>query len=341
MVNKLIKSWWNWLRWEPNDPRLRAGGMIKIAAIGGGTGLSTLIRGLKKYSNNISAIVAVTDDGASSGKIRKEYDILPPGDLRKCISALAVDEVLLTKIFEYRFSSDKKIFGGHSLGNIWLTALANQLGSLDRAIEATSGIFKLAGQVLSATPRKIRLRAKFSDGTMGAGESKISRAGKTIERIWLDKKNVRANKNAVLAIDQADLILIGPGSLYTSVIPNLLISGITKAVLANKKAVKIYIANCSTERGETEHYGVSEHIETLQKYSSKRIVKHCLVNSRVMQCSANDSKLGEVNNITTSEKKIAGVKISRHNVVSAKDPLYHDPDKLAKAVIEIYNSSKL
>ena len=328
------------MRWDPSDPRLQAGGVIKIAAIGGGTGLSTLIRGLKKYSNQISAIVAVTDDGSSSGKIRKEYDILPPGDLRQCISALAIDEKLLTKIFEYRFSKDKKIFGGHPLGNIWLTALANQLGSLDKAIEATSGIFKLAGQVLPATLENIKLKAKFSDGTTVSGESKITAAGKNIDQLYLDKKDVKAHKNAIAAINSADLILIGPGSLFTSVIPNLLIYGIAKSILNNKKAVKIYIANCSTERGETENYGVAEHIETLQKYSSKKIVQHCLVNSHVVRQSAEDSKLGEINNITTAASEIHNVKISRGDVVSAKNPLYHDSDKLAKTVIEIYNSNR-
>jgi uncharacterized cofD-like protein len=335
-----LKKWWDGLRYEPNDPRLRAGGTINIVAIGGGTGLSTLLRGLKKYSNNITAIVAVTDDGASSGVIRKDFDTLPPGDIRKCISALAYDEEMVAKVLEHRFSKDRKSFGGHTLGNIWITALTEHFGSFEKAVEATTQIFKTAGRVLPATSEKIDLGGRFADGEVIMGESVMARKNKRIEEVFLSKPRVRANPEAILAIEKADLIIIGPGSLYTSVIPNLLISSIKVAIIRNRKAIKVFAANCSTERGETENYTIEDHIRVLQKHSSRKIVEYAIVNSKVMKQSINDSKLGEVNNITTKQKQFAGIKIILADVISKERPLYHDSEKLAEAIVRMYNNKK-
>lgn len=339
-MNKALLNWWKWLKYEPNDPRFNVGGVVKIAVIGGGSGLSTLLRGLKKYSNNISAIVAVTDDGSSSGEIREEFDILPPGDIRKCISALAYDEKLISKIFEHRFKEDKKNFGGHTLGNIWITALTDYFGSFERAIEATTEIFQSAGKVLPATLDHIKLGAEFEDGERVIGETKLVGIRKKIHKVFLNKKNVRSYRPATEAIESADIIILGPGSLYTSLAPNLLIAGIKNAIRANSKALKIYIANCSTERGETENYSVGDHIKALLDHSSKGLFDYCLVNTKVLRKSIYSSKLGEVNNITTAEKFIHNVAIVRDNVVDSKNPLYHDPEKLAKVIIELYNNTK-
>lgn len=340
-MKQFVKNWWNWLKYEPTDPRFFAGRSIKVVVIGGGTGLSTLLRGLKRYSNQISAIVTVTDDGASSGRIRKDFSILPPGDIRKCISALAYDEELVSKIFEHRFSAMHKNFGGHSLGNIWITALSDFFGSFEKAIEATSQIFNTAGEVLPATLNDIELCAEFTDGRKMTGESKFVKSGKIIKKVYLNKKNVRAYRKAALAISEADMILFGPGSLFTSVIPNILIRGIKDAVKSNKRAMKIYIANCSTERGETEHYSVDDHIRAFKTHAGGQLFDLCLVNKKVLKKSINDSKLGEVNNITTKKEVIDGVVIVKDDIVSKNNPLYHDSDKLAKAVIEMYNKYKV
>ena len=340
-MRKFLKSWWDGLRYEPGDPRQRAGGIIKIAAIGGGTGLASVLRGLKSYSNYISAIVTVTDDGGlSSGKLREEFDILPPGDIRQCISVLAYDEELISNLLEYRFHKDNNSLSGHTLGNIWITALTNYFGSFEKAIEVTSEIFRAAGKVLPATLEKIDLCIDYVDGESLIGEHNLDELTKKIKEVSLSKKNVRASTKAIEAIAAADLILIGPGSLYGSVIPNLLIRGIREAVKKNHRAVKIYIANCSTERTQTCNYSVSDHIKAVFEHTKTRLFDYCLVNSRVLRRSKDASKLGEINNITTTKNEMLGVKIVREDVIDSKNPLLHDPQKLAKSLIELYNEKK-
>jgi uncharacterized cofD-like protein len=336
-MKELLKSWWKWLRYEPTDPRFNAGGVIKITVIGGGTGLANMLRGLKKYSDQITAVVAVTDDGSSSGVLRKEFDILPPGDIRKCISALAYDEDLISNLLEYRFSKDKKTFGGHTLGNIWITALSKYFNSFEKALEATTEIFKTAGRVLPATLGNAGLVIYYADGTTAEGESHLDEVVKKIDRISLNKQKVRAYDKAVKAIGEADLVLLGPGSLYGSIIPNLLISGIRDAIYKNKRAVKVYIANCSTERTQTAGYTIEDHIFKLINHSKKRVFDYCLVNDKILRSSVDETKTGEINNITTSSEEVLGARIVRDNVISEKNPLYHDSDKLAKAVIDLYN----
>ena len=323
--------------YAPDDPRSNAGGTIKIAVIGGGTGLSTLIRGLKKYSSHISAIVAVTDDGKSSGILRKDFDMLPPGDIRKCISALAYDEELISSLMEYRFSDKEKSFEGHTLGNIWIAALTKYFGSFELAVEATTEIFKTAGQVIPATLDKIQLGAIYSDSSKVLGESNIPNPGKKINKVFLNKEKICPNKKAVEAIISADLIIIGPGSLFTSVIPNILIRDIKNAVKKNSRAVRIFIANCSTERGETEGFAVADHIKMIETHAKGKIFDWCLVNNKVLKQSKKESELGEIHNITTEKEQILGYKICSDNVVRDSNPLYHDSDKLAKSIIELYN----
>lgn len=339
-MNKIIKKWWRGLLYEPLDPRNLAGGNIKVTVIGGGTGLATLLRGLKKYSNNISAIVAVTDDGKSSGIIRKDFDILPPGDIRKCISALAYDEELVANIMEYRFDHNKKTFGGHTLGNIWIAALTKYFGSFTRAVEATTEIFATAGSVLPATLSKTELCAVYDDGKIVIGESKIPCPGRKIRKVYMKNSSVGVYSKARKAIKEADLIIFGPGSLYTSVIPNLLIYGIARAIRQNTRSINAYICNCSTERGETENYSVKDHIKAIYDHCGGKAFDYCLVNNKVIKTSSNGSELGTINNITTSETNILNCKIIQANLVNEKNPLYHDSEKLAKEVIELYNRVK-
>lgn len=339
MLKKVFKKWWQSLIYEPGDPKLLAGGKIKITAIGGGTGLSVLLRGLKKYSGSISAVVAVTDDGASSGKLRKEFDVLPPGDIRKCVSALAYNEDLISHILEYRFSGRKKSLSGHTLGNIWITALTKYFGSFAKAVEATSQIFTTAGTIYPATLSKVRIGAEYTSGRRAVGESNVPQPGRKIKRVFLTKKNIRAYNKAVESILKADLIVIGPGSLYTSIIPNLLIPGIRKAIIKNKGAVKIFVVNCSTERGETEGYGVADHIEAIFDHAG-RVFNLCLVNRKMIKRSDKFSKLGKINNITTKEDELLGCKIIHSDIVSRKYPLFHDQNQLALSLINVYQSHK-
>lgn len=326
--------------YEPHDPRSLAGSDIKIAVIGGGSGLSVLLKGLKRYSNHISAVVAVTDNGKSSGAIREEFDILPPGDIRKCISALASDEKLLSEIMEYRFDEDGSSLSGHTLGNIWITALSKHLGSFAKAVEMTTEIFETAGKVLPATLSKTEICAEYDDGKMVVGESKVPRPGRKIKRVSLQNSSVGVYSKAAKAIKGADLIVFGPGSLFTSVIPNLLICGIAKAIRENTKSINIYICNCSTERGETEDYTVYDHIKTIQDHCGGKAFDYCLVNDNIVETSRNRSVLGSINNITTNETEILGCNIVSCDLVDEKKPLYHDSDKLAKAIVELYNKAK-
>ncbi len=337
MLRKYFKNWWQWLKYDPADPRHFAGKTVKIVAIGGGSGLSVLLHGLKRYSDDISAIVAVTDDGRSSGVLRREFDMLPPGDIRKCISALAYDEEMVSALMEYRIKKKDNSLSGHTLGNIWLAALSEYFGSFEKAVEATTSIFKTAGKVLPATLDKVGLCAIYTDKSEGKGESNIAKPNKIIDRVTLDRSNIRSYKKSVDAIKSADLIIIGPGSLYTSVIPNLLISGIRRAISNNKAATKIYIVNCSTERGETENYSVADHIRAIEAHAGRKIFDYCIVNNKIIKKSKQTSNLGEVNNITTGEKSIMGYTITSRDIVSESNPLYHDSDKLAKNVMELYN----
>ena len=339
MPKSIFKNWWRNLIFEPGDPKLLAGGQIKVAAIGGGSGLATILRGLKKYSEHISAIVAVTDDGASSGKLRAEFDILPPGDIRKCISALTYDESLLSEILEYRFQGRKKSLSGHTLGNIWITALTKHYKSFAKSVEVTSQLFRAAGRIYPATLDNIKIGAEYFKGRKTIGESKIAQPGRKIKKVFLNKKNVRAYFKAVEAIKEANLIIIGPGSLYTSVIPNLLIPGIRLAIKNNHKALRIYIANCSTERGETEGYEISDHIKAVIEHGGK-IFDYCLVNKHLIKKTKEYSKLGRVNNISTKEKEIMGIKIISYDIINQKMPLYHDADKLANSIVKFFNQKK-
>lgn len=336
-MNSFIKNWWKWLRYEPNDPLFKSGGVIRIAVIGGGTGLANLLRGLKQYSTHISAIVTVADEGGSTGQLREDFDMLAPGDIRKCIGALASDESLLSNLLEHRFSKQQKLFGGHTLGNIWITALTDYFGSFEKAIEATSEIFQTAGRVLPATLSNIDLVIKYSDGETLKGEHYLDEVLKKVEKVSLTKPKAAAYGKAVASIAAADLIIVGPGSLYGSIIPNLLIKGIRDAVSQNKNAVKVYIANCSTERTQTRNFTIEDHIKEVKKYGGKKIVEYCFVNSKILRSTKNETVLGEIHNITTNKKEADGVKIVLADVINEENPLFHDSDKLAKSVIELYN----
>lgn len=249
---------------------------IRIVVIGGGTGLSTILRGLKQHPFDITAIVTVADDGGSSGRLRDDYDIPPPGDVRNVIAALSDVEPLVEQMFQYRFSQSEDL-GGHSLGNLMLTALTDITGDFNHAIAEMSKVLNVHGKIVPAANKKVTLHAELKDGTMITGESKIPLNQQPIKRVYLEPENVKPLPAAIHAIELADFILIGPGSLYTSIIPNLLVKGIGRAVV-RAKGEKIYIANLMTQRGETLHYTASEHIEALHRHVGQPFIESMLIN---------------------------------------------------------------
>ena len=252
----------------------------KVVAIGGGTGLSMLLRGLKKITNNITAVVTVGDDGGSSGRLREEMGVLPPGDIRNCIAALADDEDLITKLFQYRFDVGKGL-KGHSFGNLFLTALCSITGNMVRAVRESSNVLSIRGRVLPATLDDMKLVAEMEDGRVIHGESSIPEAKGKIKRLFTEPADCKALPEVLTAIKNADLIIMGPGSLYTSVIPNLLVKEIAQAV-ARAKAKKIYVCNIMTQPGETDNYSVSSHVNAILTHAgSKEVLDAVLVNNSI------------------------------------------------------------
>ena len=249
----------------------------KIVAIGGGTGLSMLLRGIKNITNNITAVVTVGDDGGSSGRLREEMGVLPPGDIRNCIAALADDEDLVTKLFQYRFKAGEGL-EGHSFGNLFLTALCSITGDMVRAVKESSNVLSIRGRVLPSTLDDMKLVAEMEDGRVIHGESNIPEAHGKIKRLYTDPQDCKALEDVITAIKEAELIILGPGSLYTSVIPNLLIKEISNEI-ALSNAKKIYVCNIMTQPGETDEYSVSDHLNALMTHAqSRNIIDTVLVN---------------------------------------------------------------
>lgn len=249
---------------------------VKLVAIGGGTGLSTLLRGLKHHSFDITAIVTVADDGGSSGRIRDDYDIPPPGDVRNVIAALSDVEPLVEQMFQYRFSASEEL-NGHSLGNLMLTALTDITGDFNHAISEMGKVLKVHGRVIPAANKKISLHAELEDGSIIEGESKIPTAKKRIHHVFLVPEDVQPLPEAIRAIRRADYILIGPGSLYTSIIPNLLVKGIGEAVV-RAKGHKIYVCNLMTQKGETIAYTAGDHVKAINDHVGEKFIDAILVN---------------------------------------------------------------
>ncbi len=312
---------------------------LKVVALGGGTGLATLLRALKHHPINLAAVVTMTDNGASSGRLSRELGTLPPGDVRKCLAALANDETLLTQLFDYRFNRGRGI-NGHSLGNLLLLALADITGSFDNAVEACSKILSIKGQVIPSTLDHVSIVAELANGQRALGEVDIPVMGHRfgIDHLELLPEEAKANPNAVRFIDSADLIIVGPGSLLTSVIPNFLIKEIGQAY-SRSKAFKLFICNVSTERGETENFSVDDHIRTIQQHVHKLTFDAVLVNDNIVSLSDQEGKLGSIRNITTDQEMIRGIPVIRADVIDEQRPLYHDPKKLAEVVWRIIAQS--
>ncbi|EST55466.1 hypothetical protein T458_06785 [Brevibacillus panacihumi W25] len=250
---------------------------MRIVVIGGGTGLSVLLRGLKYEPVHITAIVTVADDGGSSGRLRAEMDMPPPGDIRNVLTALADTEPLMEKVMQYRFSAGTGL-AGHNLGNLLLAAMNEITGDFVTAVKALSGVLAVRGDVLPASTQSIQLVAEMTDGALVAGESQIPLAGKKIKRVFLEPSDAAPLNEALLAIADADAILIGPGSLYTSIIPNLLVRGLFSAV-SRSTAPKIYICNVMTQPGETDGFAASHHVQAMYQHVGEAFLDTIIVNS--------------------------------------------------------------
>lgn len=246
-----------------------------VVVIGGGTGLSVMLRGLKEQPIDLTAIVTVADDGGSSGRLRQDLDMPPPGDIRNVIVALADTEPLLSRLLQHRFSNGE--LAGHSLGNLIIAAMKEISGDFVHAVREISRVFAVKGKVLPAANQGIVLHARMTDGTLVSGESQIPRAGKKIKQVFLEPEDVQPLPEAIRAIEEADMILIGPGSLYTSILPNLLVPGIVDAI-RRSAAVKAYICNVMTQPGETDGYSAADHIRALQEHVGNGLFRYVIVN---------------------------------------------------------------
>lgn len=315
----------------------------KIVAIGGGTGLSTLLRGLKEYSANITAIVTVADDGGSSGRLRREIGVLPPGDIRNCLAALADEEKLLTELFQYRFQAGDGLVG-HSFGNLFLTAMSEITGDLERAIATSSKVLAVRGEVLPATLTDVNLWAELDDGRRIEGESKITEAGGNIVKIGYIPANPKALPKAVQAIEESDLIVIGPGSLYTSVIPNLLVPEIAEAI-AKSKSPKIYVCNIMTQTGETQGYSVADHIRAIDAACGRKLFDAVLIQGKVPSAKA-IIRYAQENCQPVKIDRDAIIKLGRRiistNVMDEEDSglVRHNPYRLSKILMRWYSRAQ-
>ncbi len=307
----------------------------RIVAVGGGTGLSMLLSGVKNITNNLTAVVTVGDDGGSSGRLRESMGILPPGDIRHCITALADDEDLVNKLFKYRFDNGEGL-EGHSFGNLFITALCAITGDMVSAVRASSNVLSIRGRVLPSTLDDMKLVAEMEDGRIIHGESTIPEAHGKIKQLYTEPANCKALEDVIQAIRGAELIILGPGSLYTSVIPNLLIKEISEEI-AKSKAKKIYVCNIMTQPGETDNYTVSDHLKALIKHAgSNKIVDAVLVNNYLPENMADKyQKSGSYPvKIDTQEIRKMGIKIVAKKLIeNSKEGLVrHSSNRVARAV---------
>jgi len=309
---------------------------LRIVTIGGGTGLSTLLRGLKQHNVSITAIVTVGDDGGSSGRLRSEFNMPSPGDIRNCLVALADSEMLLSDLFQYRFEAADSALDGHSFGNLFITAMTQVTGSFEQAVIESSRVLNIRGTVLPSSLDDIVVSAEMDDGSIVVGESNIPLARKRIKRLSISPDHAEAYDPAVVALLSADLIVIGPGSLYTSVLPNLLVEGISHA-LRFAPAEKVYVCNVATQPGETDGYKVIDHVRVLKQHTHGIGIDRVLINSNLAPAETRIKpewhvSAVEFDGLHEFEGQIA---VDQRDIVNPEFPLRHDPEKLAQALMAI------
>ncbi|MGE3980980.1 MAG: uridine diphosphate-N-acetylglucosamine-binding protein YvcK [Candidatus Omnitrophota bacterium] len=315
----------------------------KIVTVGGGTGLSHLIFGLKEYTSNITAVVTVADSGGSSGRLREEFNIVAPGDIRNCLVALADAPELVGKLFQYRFSKDSEL-KGHNFGNLFLTAMYQLTdGDFEKAVNETSKVLAIRGKVVPATVSNVHLEAEYVDGSTTHGEDKIPNPNMAIKRVSLTGEEAHPTKDALVAIEEADVIILGPGSLYTSVIPNLLINGMSDAI-AKSHAFKIYICNVMTQHGETDNYTASDHARAILEHAKQGVIDACLINDAKAPEEALDRyKEQQAYPVEADIEKIKelGLRIEAADLLGVTDYVRHDSKKLNKALIKLIETHRV
>ena len=317
---------------------------LRIVAIGGGTGLSALLSGLKRYaipgSNgpavDITAIVTVTDDGGSSGRLRRQFDILPPGDIRNCMVALSEDSATLSRLFQYRFEAGRGL-KGHSFGNLFLTALTRIMGDFPDAVKASSDILKIAGRIFPATASNVALEATLANGSHIVGETRISRSQYPIKSVRLRPGRAKPVAAALTAIAEADAITLGPGSLFTSIIPNLLVEGIPQAI-RRSRAAKAYFVNLMSQPGETSEFSASDHVRAINRHAKGKLLDFAVINIRPITSAmkkryAREAALPVENDIEQLFKM--GLKVMAANLARHGETLKHDPEATAAVAVKL------
>lgn len=314
----------------------RLGKGPNVAVVGGGHGLSVLLRGIKAATSNVTAVVTVADDGGSSGRLREEFGIIPPGDLRNCLVALADTEPLMEKLFQYRFKGESEL-AGHSFGNLFIAAMNEVTGDMEQALQESSKVLAVKGQVLPASKDHVRLDAIMEDGTVVEGESQIPEVHKRIKRVRLFPEKVQPVQSALDALMNADAIILGPGSLYTSIMPNLLVDGVAEAI-RKSKAIKIYICNVMSQPGETDGYTASMHAKAIIDHGGKGIIDYMLVNDAAISPEMQDfyaSKGAYPVEVDEAAINALGVGFVKADIINENEVIRHDPDKLSKAVMNM------
>ncbi len=302
----------------------------KIVAIGGGTGLSVLLRGLRAHTDNLTAVITVGDDGGSSGRLRREMGVVPPGDFRNCLVAMSDDDSLLPELFQYRFERGNGL-KGHSFGNLFIIALTDVADSFEEALVESSRVLAVQGRVVPAATGSVEVVARFSDGSVVRGESKVgAQDGGAIEQLMIHPETAEAHPLAVELIEDADVVVIGPGSLYTSILPNLLIRGISNAIRRTRGTV-VYVCNVATEKGETMGYTVGDHLEVLRRHIDKRLVDYIVVNDRPVDLGP--PFLGHP--VVHDGSSLGDVEVLSADLVDDRHPVRHDSAKLADAIMSI------
>jgi uncharacterized cofD-like protein len=314
---------------------------FRIVAIGGGTGLSTLLNGLKRYAVEpreveITAIVTVTDDGGSSGRLRREFDVLPPGDIRNCMVALSEDEALMSKLFQYRFSEGRGL-KGHSFGNLFLTALTNLTGDFAQAVKVSSEVLASLGRIYPSTNTNVVLEAELEDGSVIKGETKISKSRSRIRRIQLQPRHCRPLPETLAAIEDADLITFGPGSLFTSLIPNLLVDEIVGAI-QRSRALKAYFVNLMWQPGETIGFRASDHVEAIHRHAGTQLIDVAVVNTRAITTRQRRRYAAQkVRPVANDVDRLAemGLQMVTADLLASGDSVRHDPRASADVALQL------
>ena len=308
----------------------------KIVAIGGGTGLSTLLRGLKRYTGNLTAVVTVADDGGSSGKLRRDLHVIPPGDIRNCIAALAEAEPLVTRLFQYRFGDDAGDgIAGHSFGNLFIVAMSEVTGNMEEAIRETSRVLAVRGRILPSTLAEITLRARLADGSVVRGESAIPLASARVDRVFIEPEQPAVNAEAVVALLEADLIVVGPGSLYTSVLPNLLVPALGDAVLASR-AHKLYVSNVATQRGETDAFRAADHYAAIRRHLGRDDVVDVVLANSNLPAEPLPSEWQSEPVLAPGDADYGAARLVLADLVDGEHRYRHDSERLAAAVMRQY-----